>query len=407
LRVSVVNRLGPAFAASLRWWRVVVLGLVIAVAAGVLVSAVAAKNFEATAWLLVGPAGAQGADRAAGRSAVSAYGGLFTQAQFLQLTSSQIPGAPAPSALRSSIKVQIDKSARLIEVVVHQPDPRIAASIANGLARLAVETIQRSGVDEARQLILLEPARPDSSPLGPSPAAVGLASGAAGAAAAYLLIMIAELMTPAVRRPADLARFGYPYVGTARTRPPWRFAAESGHPAGPVGYESITDRLIAVGFLKRGSTLFFFGVTSADDSAEVAVNISLTLALRGQPSVVHGLHERLDSPERRSGTAIDGAGPHSAGPSWRATAAQLADRAGTKQTKLPKTGPSGSSSQVALLHAGPPSTSEATAIGSRSADAAVLVVRRFETRERDVESATEACRRAGSPVEAVILFEPN
>jgi hypothetical protein len=214
-------------------------------------------------------------------------------------------------------------------------------------------------------------------------------------------------MAGAIRRPADLARFGYPCVGTARTRPPWRFAAESGHTAGPVGYESITDRLIALGFLRPGSTLFFFGVTSPDDSAEVAVNISLTLALRGWPSVVHALHERLEIIDSASRPNVGDVSRRPAGLSWRATAAQLADRAGVERDALPPAGAGGSSAEVALLHAGPPSTSEAASIASRNADGALLVVRRFETREREVESATEACRRAGSPVGAVVLFEPD
>lgn len=399
-----IGRWSSAFAAAVRWWPALTLGIVLACAAGYLVAVVSPRSYEASVSLLVGPPSATGTEQASGRAAVAAYAALFTNLHFLQRASNQLPVGADPSILVASIQVHSDKSARLIEVAVRQSDPDVAAAIANSLARDAIATIERSGASDARRLLLLESARADASPVGLDATAIGLLSGTLAGIASYLFIALTEFGTAAVRRPRDLEELKIPHVGTAPTRPPWRFAAESGHTPGAMGYERIVDGLLSLGLLKTESVVFFFGITSGEDSADVAVNVALALALRGRRSVVQSFDEDFALGRWRGDSAL-AIGPRYAGGAKRSkSAAQLESAWTTAEDDSLTAGPR-SGKVLALVHAGPPSTAAAASIGVSRAVGTVLVVRRFVTRQHDVQSAMEVFRRVGGQVMAALLYE--
>lgn len=224
-----------------RWW-VLVLGVV---GGGLLALAVTLSTtplFEATAKILVQGGRTPGlptsGDIQVNQALAQQYVDLITTRPILERVIEQLSLSDSPESLSARIKLQSQRS--LIEITATDPDPSLAARIANVTATTFIDDFRdrqlkqiaefqremsKYGITQDPNLIagqaaalttlsLVEEAVPPTSPTSPSLVRnVGFGA-AIGLALAFVLVFVLELLDDRVRSPDDVrALLGLPTLG--------------------------------------------------------------------------------------------------------------------------------------------------------------------------------------------------
>jgi capsular polysaccharide biosynthesis protein/Mrp family chromosome partitioning ATPase len=132
-----------------RWWWLLAIGVVLATACTLFVSAlVLPRVYEAQARVLITPdeAGGAGADLAAGLSIdqlIATYSAIIQTRSVLDAVAAETPGLSSDDLARA-MTVGPDQDTELLDIAVRWKDPSTAATLANRVATTAIGQVQAS-----------------------------------------------------------------------------------------------------------------------------------------------------------------------------------------------------------------------------------------------------------------------
>jgi uncharacterized protein involved in exopolysaccharide biosynthesis len=211
VRVRADGRRRKVGAARLpRWW-LLPCGLALGAVAGAAYGELHAPQYAATSYVVVVPA--KESDAATALGYAQAYGRVAVQSAVLD--GAQARARVSADVLRRSVQAATSPDAPMIAVTGTATRPRVAADLANAVARSLIASGHRkersTGVD-VRQFV---EAVPPPSPVSISPGLATLVGGSAGGLLGGLILLVRPQ-----RRPGDIApqnaRAAVPRPSTAR-----------------------------------------------------------------------------------------------------------------------------------------------------------------------------------------------
>lgn len=410
-------------ATARRWWWTLLVATWIAGLAGYLVATRIPPTYEARALMLVGPyEGDLNTLRASGQLALT-YADLVTTTPRLDAAITQVGADVSPSELKSATRVTANDTTRTLTIRVQNGDPETAASLANALAgQLSALTSSGTGRPEG-QLLIIEFASPPTNPIAPQVSLIAILTALAGFLSALVVVVLIEYIGATVRSRDDISRLvPVPFLGQIE-----------GHRSTQAGRGLVVERLPAsrmassyrimatkVAFADTDEpvrSLLVVGAQSGDGTGETAVNIAAALATSGRRTVLVdgddvdgeatallGLDDRPGLAEVVRGQAdlasvvmAHGSDLHVV-PVGRSSLELLDD--GAIRRLMDRL----LADHDLVIVAGPPTLGSAEAlVYARATDAAVVVVRRDQTKRDALAHAVESLTLVGATVLGVVL----
>ena len=300
-----------------RWWPLVAL---LTGAGGFLGYAYAsdvAPVYEAETTLVAeaGRGDRIGGQRAAG-ALVPTYAELVRTAPILEPAIARLRLPLTPAELAPDVRGESDGETRLLTIRARYRDPAVAVALADALAvelrrfvradGVRGQTVQGATAPTVRLRLVERDSRP--SRVRPQSRLTMEFGALAGLFGALAVAVLAELRGRRVRNELDLARAGFPVVGSvdrgALARNVLRRPDRA--PAPPTGdsYDLLAARVSADGNGSAPRSLLVLGTQRGDGSAAVALNLGVALADAGTRVVVADLGPRSEIARlaARSGT---------------------------------------------------------------------------------------------------------
>jgi capsular polysaccharide biosynthesis protein/Mrp family chromosome partitioning ATPase len=274
---------GGYFGIARRWWKVLLLSVVLAAGGGWFVASGLPKIYEGEARLLVGPLNTDfDTQRAAGQLA-NTYAQLATSRRVAEAVIQRLGMSMAPEDLQSATDAVPNDVTRLVVIRVQSRDPAGAAALANAVAE-AIGTLAAESQRPEGQTQVIDPAVPPTSPVSPQVLLIVLLAAFAGFLAAISLVVLIEYARDAVRSEDEVRELsGRPILGRVSTR----FDPSLDVATGILGtdraeaYRALTTRIEhAVGTRKIRSVLIA-GLQANGQAGVLASGLALAFADRG------------------------------------------------------------------------------------------------------------------------------
>jgi Mrp family chromosome partitioning ATPase len=410
-------------ATARRWWWTLLVATWIAGLAGYLVATRIPPTYEARTTMLVGPyEGDLATLRASGQLALT-YAELATVRGRLQAAIDEVGADVSPSALAASTRVTANDTVRTLTIRVQDGDPVVAAQLANNIAG-QLTTLVSSGTGRPEgELQVLEPAAPPTSPVAPQVSLIAILTALAGFLTALVLVVLIEYVGATVRSREDVNRIvPVPFLGQIegnRSSSPGRGLVVEQLPASRMAssYRILATKVAFADTESPVRSLLLVGAQSGDGTGETAANLAAALAtsgrrtvlvdsddIDGEATVLLGLDDRPGLAEVIRGQAdvADVIVAHGSDldvvPVGRSSLDLLDD--GAVRRVLDRL----LADHDLVVVAGPPTLGSAEAlVYARATDAAVVVVRRDQTKRDALTHAVESLTLVGATVLGVVL----
>ncbi len=309
-----------------RWWWALLLAAAVAGAAGYAVSTRLPKSYQSTVTLLVGPINTDVALDASG-SLTATYESLATSQPTLQSAITATHAQLTPNQLSKSVTTTSNTVSRLVTISVSNPDPVLAAKLANALGarvselanttptatnaaitafdqepqvqtltpaqRQAVETALRRviGVSPAGQVTVVNPAIAATRPASPKKPLIAILGALAGLMIAGIVLFLRASGRGAAPDERSLAELDHTYLGVVDVSAARDSAAAVSVEARPkssaaADYRMLAARLSLVEGAQRTRSLLVVDSTDGSAAAVVAANLAAALARTADQSVV-------------------------------------------------------------------------------------------------------------------------
>jgi polysaccharide biosynthesis transport protein len=410
-------------ATARRWWWTLLVATWIAGLAGYLVATRIPPTYEARAFMLVGPyEGDLETLRASGQLALT-YADLVTTTPRLEAAIAQVGTNLTAIDLKAATRVTANDTTRTLTIRAQHGDPKTAAELANALAGQLTALVQRGTGRPEGQLNVMEFATPPTTPVAPQVSLIAILTAIAGFMGALVVVVLIEYIGATVRSRDDVTRIvPVPFLGQIegqRSSQPGRGLVVERLPASRLAssYRIVATRVVFADSQEPVQSLLMVGAQSGDGTGETAVNVAAALATSGRRTVLIdgddvdgeatsllGLDDRPGLAEVIRGQAdlnsvvlAHGSDLHVV-PVGRSSLASLDDGAVRRimQRLL--------ADHDLVIVAGPPTLGSAEAlVYARASDAAVVVVRRDQTKRDALAHAVESLTLVGANVLGVVL----
>jgi capsular polysaccharide biosynthesis protein len=400
---------GGRLGVVLRWRWVLVVATLVAGAAGYIVTAGERPDYEAHARLLVGPLDGEQKTLRAASQLTQTYAQLAIRRPVIEATARKLNLRPQDVRLRA----EASPVTRLLTIRVRQGDPRLGARIANVHADELIARSKRPDAGSARagRLQVVDPAVPDTTPVGPGAFLRAGIAALAGLLGALLLAFPLDRSDDAVKSSEDVeAATGAPCVGVL-TRGAVR-AAKRERPVVEAASDSRAARefrMLAAKLDARGDQSLLV-IPLHGDAGALARNLAAALAADGSHVALvdvgaaangHAHHVAVDGTWARNANS---ATPSGAEPARGTRVAPANEVAGDDpQAALDHLG---TDVDVVVLHAAGLERSATALAWARVADGTILVARRDHTAARKLRATAETLRMVGAPIVGTVLAEP-
>jgi polysaccharide biosynthesis transport protein len=410
-------------ATARRWWWTLLVATWIAGLAGYLVATRIPPTYEARAFMLVGPyEGDLETLRASGQLALT-YADLVTTTPRLEAAIAQVGTNLTAIDLKTATRVTANDTTRTLTIRAQHGDPKTAAELANALAgQLSLLVELGTGRPEG-QLNVMEFAAPPTTPVAPQVSLIAILTALAGFLGALVVVVLIEYIGATVRSRDDVTRIvPVPFLGQIegqRSSQPGRGLVVERLPASRLAssYRIVATRVVFADSEEPVQSLLMVGAQSGDGTGETAVNVAAALATSGRRTVLIdgddvdgeatsllGLQDRPGLAEVIRGQAdlssvvlAHGADLHVV-PVGRSSLASLDDGAVRRIMERLL------ADHDLVIVAGPPTLGSAEAlVYARASDAAVVVVRRDQTKRDALAHAVESLTLVGANVLGVVL----
>ncbi len=410
-------------ATARRWWWTLLVATWVAGLAGYLVATQIPPTYEARAQLLVGPyEGDLNTLRASGQLALT-YAELVTVRPRLDEAITRL-GLEATSAeLDAATRVIANDTNRTLSIRVQDADPARAAEIANTLAGLLTELVRQGTGRPEGELQILEFAEPPTTPIAPQVSLIAMLTALAGLLGALVVVVLIEYVGATVRSRDDVNRLvPVPFLGQvegSRSSNAQRGLVVERMPVSRMAssYRIVATKIVFADGKHPVSSLLVVGAQSGDGAGETAGNLATALAtsgrrtvlvdgddVDGEASALLGLRDRPGLAEVIQGQValpdvIVAHGPElHVVPVGHGRLDRLDD--GTVRSILDLL----LADHDLVVVAGPPTLGSAEAlVYARATDAAVVVVRRDQTKRDALAHAVESLTLVGATVLGVVL----
>jgi capsular polysaccharide biosynthesis protein/Mrp family chromosome partitioning ATPase len=418
--------LGGYFGIARRWWKALLLSVVLAGVGGYAVASQLPKVYEGEARLLVGPLNTDLETQRAAGQLTNTYAQLLTSRQVSDAVIQRLGLNIAPEDLQSSINAIPNDVSRLIIIRVQNRDASRAASIANAVAdelgRLAALTQRPEG-----QTQVIDPAVPPTTAVAPQVLLIVLLAAFAGFLAAISLVVVVEYSQDAVRSEDDLRDLsGKPVLGRVATR----LNASLDIATAILGtddaeaYRALTARIEHALGTRKVRSVLIAGTRANGQGGLVATGVALAFADRGVATVLVDGDPDLDA------AAALGVGPRfepvageGAVPVQRVRAVvddeQAARRRLISLSLVPGSGPEllraedlrrimgevHGEAQMTIVASPPMDRSSEALLWAGTTDVVILVVPIPGARRRDVNAAVDALQVAGKRFVGTVIAD--
>ena len=410
-------------ATARRWWWTLLVATWIAALAGYLVATRIPPTYEARALMLVGPyEGDLNTLRASGQLALT-YADLVTTNPRLEAAIAQVGTDLTAAELKSATRVTANDTTRTLTIRAQHGDPKTAAELANALAGQLTALVTLGTGRPEGQLNVMEFATPPITPVAPQVSLIAILTALAGFLGALVVVVLIEYIGATVRSRDDVSRLvPVPFLGQIegqRSSRPGRGLVVERLPASRLAssYRIVATRVVFADSEEPVHSLLMVGAQSGDGTGETAVNVAAALATSGRRTVlidgddVDGEATSLLGLEDRPGLAevirgqVDlssavlahGADLHVV-PVGRSSLSSLDD--GVVRRIMQRL----LADHDLVIVAGPPTLGSAEAlVYARASDAAVVVVRRDQTKRDALAHAVESLTLVGANVLGVVL----
>ena len=410
-------------ATARRWWWTLLVATWIAGLAGYLVATRIPPTYEARALMLVGPyEGDLNTLRASGQLALT-YADLVTTTPRLEAAISQVGADLSASELKSATRVTANDTTRTLTIRVQSGDQVKAAELANALAGQLTALVSLGTGRPEGQLLIIEFAAPPASPVAPQVSLIAILTALAGFLGALVVVVLIEYIGATVRSRDDVSRLvPVPFLGQIegqRSSRPGRGLVVERLPASRMAssYRIVATKVAFAETDEPVRSLLLVGAQSGDGTGETAVNVAAALATSGRRTVLvdgddvdgeatallglddrPGLAEIIRGQADASGVILaHGADLHVI-PVGRSSLDFLDDGAVRRLMDRLLT------DHDLVIVAGPPTLGSAEAlVYARATDAAVVVVRRDQTKRDALAHAVESLALVGATVLGVVL----
>jgi capsular polysaccharide biosynthesis protein len=164
-----------------RWWWLLGLASVVGAIAGYVVAKALPKTYQSTATMLVGPVSTgSSSDLSASSSLTATYESLASSQPVLANAISTTHAGVTPLALEGDVSTTSNSISRLVTVSVSNPDPKVAAALANAVAARVATLARQSSGAIAGKVTLVNPAIPAGSAASPKKSLFVVLGGFAG-----------------------------------------------------------------------------------------------------------------------------------------------------------------------------------------------------------------------------------
>lgn len=391
--------------------------------AGYVVATRIPPTYEARAQMLVGPyEGDLNTLRASGQLALT-YAELVTVRPRLEEAIKRLGLDRSASELGSATRVTANDTNRTLTIRVQDGDPARAADTTNTLAGLLTELVSQGTGRPEGELQVLEFAEPPSSPIAPQVSLIAMLAASAGLLTALVVVVLIEYIGATVRSRDDIDRLvPVPFLGQiegSRTSHATRGLVVEQMPASRMAssYRIVATKIIFADTEHPVRSLLVVGAQSGDGTGETAANLATALATSGRRTVLVdgddvdgeasslvGLRGRPGLAEvvRRDADLADVVVSHGPElhvvPVGRASLERLDD--GGVRRILDRL----LADHDLVIIAGPPTLGSAEAlVYARATDAAVVVIRRDQTKREALAHAVESLTLVGASVLGVVL----
>jgi tyrosine-protein kinase len=410
-------------ATARRWWWTLLVATWIAGLAGYLVATRIPPTYEARAFMLVGPyEGDLDTLRASGQLALT-YADLVTTTPRLEAAIAQVGTNLTAIDLKTATRVTANDTTRTLTIRAQHGDPKTAAELANALAGQLSALVQRGTGRPEGELNVMEYATAPTTPVAPQVSLIAILTALAGFLGALVVVVLIEYIGATVRSRDDVTRIvPVPFLGQIegqRSSQPGRGLVVERLPASRLAssYRIVATRVVFADSEEPVQSLLMVGAQSGDGTGETAVNVAAALATSGRRTVLIdgddvdgeatsllGLEDRPGLAEVIRGQAdlssvvlAHGADLHVV-PVGRSTLASLDDGAVRRIMERLL------ADHDLVIVAGPPTLGSAEAlVYARASDAAVVVVRRDQTKRDALAHAVESLTLVGANVLGVVL----
>lgn len=156
------------------------------------------------------------------RQLVKTYGEIVKSRRVVEQVIRELRFPLGYTEFQRKIKVKLFRDTELLEIVVEDPDPYVAASTANALARVFIEEV--TALTGMGDLVIVDQAVPPTKPVRPRPAWNMAVAGCVGLVLGILLGLLIEYLDNTIDSVEDVDRYlGLPTLGVIPfVRPPAR-----------------------------------------------------------------------------------------------------------------------------------------------------------------------------------------
>ena len=410
-------------ATARRWWWTLLVATWIAGLAGYLVATRIPPTYEARALMLVGPVGADLTTLRGSGQLTLTYAELVTVKPRLEAAISQVGANMTVNDLRQATRVTANDTSRTLTIRVQDGDPATAAKLANTLAGLLTALVSQGTERPEAQLEVVEFAEAPTSPVAPQVSLIAILTALAGFLSALVVVVLIEYIGATVRSRDDIGRLvPVSFLGQIegnRASGAGRGLIVESLPASRMAssYRVIAAKVAFADAETPVRSLLLVGAQRGDGTGETAANLAAVLGTSGRRTVlidgddIDGEATALLGLDDQPGLADIVRGHAGLSEALVAHSPELdVIPVGRSSLEVLDDGAVGRlldrllSDHDLVIVAGPPTLGSAEAlIFARATDAAVVVVRRDQTKRDALAHAVESLNLVGATVLGVVL----
>jgi len=376
-------------------------------------------TYAAEARAIVGPINTDENTLGAAQQLAQTYAELVTTDRILSVVIEDVGLDVGPAVLRETTRATADSTTRILAIEVQAGNPDAAATIADAFMAALGELVASEQVRPEGEIAVLTAAVANPQPVAPQVSLIVMLAAVAGLIAATALVMLIDYFSNTASGGDDLVGLTQaPFLGTLAPRRRFRPSSTK-----PLVVEAEPNSRVALAYRLMGSRIFssspeeikslvVFGAEGQEGSGEVAANLAAVLTRAGRAvrlvdandedrevshlfdidptyglgELARGNNELLQQMINRRPPGLDVI-PRLAGADPRLLDE---DRIGQVLQRL------SSGVDLVILSTAPIHGSASALLWARSADGAILVVRRDRTKRENISFSVEILRMLGT-----------